>query len=72
MKILYNNLKSKVLKSYIYLSKKNVLILEFTSGNVYGYKNFPHSAYLSFLNSKSKGYFFNKRIKEKFASSKLN
>jgi hypothetical protein len=63
--------KSSNIASVGYHSASRTLEVEFTSGNVYEYKNVTPATALAFRKAKSKGQYFFANIKNKFEGKKL-
>lgn len=49
-----------------YDAAQRILTIEFVKTGKYTFPNFPHKLYEEFLNSKSKGTFYNRYIRDKF------
>ncbi len=62
--------KSSNISGVGYDAKKNTLIVEFNSGEVYEYQDVPVRMYHRLLLSPSKGKFFNQNIKQAFKYAK--
>jgi len=52
--------------TYVADSDSNTMLVKFKSGSCYSYSNVPFELFDDFLNSESKGQFFNSFIKEEF------
>lgn len=57
---------SSVIAHFIYQAATETLIITFVSGLVYAYNEVPEEIYLGLKNSKSKGIYFNKFIKDHY------
>lgn len=62
---------SSVILKYHYDEAAKVLQITFVSGSVYLYRNIPLIVFDRFRQARSKGIFFNKYIKPKFAFERL-
>lgn len=60
------SVNSKAISFIDYNSDTKFLKITFNSGNTYDYYNFPESLYIRFLNSTSKGTFYNDHIRDQF------
>lgn len=60
---------SSNLKSVGY--EAGVLVIEFTTGDIYVYPNVPGSLFEDFARAESKGRFYNQQIKGKLAGNKI-
>ncbi|MET1057724.1 MAG: KTSC domain-containing protein [Pedobacter sp.] len=58
---------STVIQNFYYDSATSTLTITFVSGNVYHYKDVPQKIYRSLNIAGSKGRYFNRFIKDKFA-----
>lgn len=45
---------------------EKLLTIEFVKTGKYDFPNFPHDLYVEFLNSRSKGVFYNRYIRDKY------
>jgi KTSC domain len=59
-------LSSSVLRAAQYFEETNLLYLEFTSGAVYRYFEFPAQQYNGLLTTASHGKYFNHQIRHRF------
>lgn len=66
-----NGYESSTLDSSIYMIDKEVLLMTFKSGATYSYENVDQKTYTEFVLSESHGSAFNKLIKNKFTSKKI-
>ena len=62
---------SSVIDRITYDALTSTLRIIFVSGNIYDYKNVPLSIYQSLLQSRSKGIFFNEKIKGNYSFNKI-
>ena len=62
---------STVVAHYVYDPRTSSLIITFTSGKVYNYKNVPEQIYQAMKASFAKGIFFNQHIKDKYEFEKI-
>ena len=62
---------SSALKSAAYIADKRLLYLQFQSGEVYRYFDFPPELYQEFLAAESKGTYFGQNIRDKFRYQRL-
>jgi len=60
-------LDSSVLASVAYRPAKRMLYLRFRSGELYRYSDFPPEEYKDFLAADSKGRYFSRNIRDRFA-----
>jgi lysyl-tRNA synthetase class 2 len=58
---------SSVIRSFAYHPSRRRLEIEFTSGQVYGYRDVPPELVEAMRRSFSKGEFFNAHIRDRFA-----
>ena len=65
------SLDSSALKSAAYLPEERVLYLQFQSGEIYRYFDFPPKLYQEFLTAESKGTYFGQSIRDKFRYQRL-
>ena len=65
-------IESSNLKTTIYDTKSNTLIVEFKNGFKYEYDDVPHNIYAQFRLSESQGKFFNTKISKIFKYKKLD
>lgn len=63
---------SSVIAQYIYHPDKELLDLVFISGKRYQYEAVPAAVYEAFRKATSKGYYFNKYIREHFKFRKIS
>lgn len=63
---------STVIKSFNYDAATSALTITFLSGNIYLYEEVPETVYLRLKSADSKGRFFNRSIKNKYAFRQLN
>lgn len=66
-----NGYESSTLDSSIYMIDKEVLLMTFKSGATYSYENVDQKTYTEFILAESHGSAFNKLIKNKFTSKKI-
>ena len=62
---------STVISYFTYNSETEVLRIRFVSGLIYDYKDVPEQVYIAMKESRSKGVFFNKYIKDKYQFTKI-
>jgi hypothetical protein len=62
---------STVISAFRYDPATATMRIIFVSGNVYEYKNVPEKIYKEMKASGSKGSYFNKHIKDRYAFEKL-
>lgn len=60
------NVDSDVISNIAYDEPKKRLRIDFRRGGTYFYNNVPLNIFKRFLKAKSKGYFFNRVIKDKY------
>lgn len=65
-------IKSAVLKSIAYDSRRNILEIEFRSGHIYRYSDVPRSVYEALLAAPSKGRFFDSKIRERYKTKRVS
>ena len=65
-------IESSNLKTTIYDTESNILIVEFKNGVKYEYDEVPHNIYAQFRLSESQGKFFNTSISKVFKYKKLD
>jgi hypothetical protein len=65
-------IESSNLKTTIYDTESNKLIVEFKNGFKYEYDEVPHNIYAQFRLSESQGKFFNTQISKTFKYKKLD
>jgi hypothetical protein len=58
--------ESSVLAAAAYAPRERVVYLEFRSGAIYRYFDFPSERYQEFLAAESKGQFFTRHIRDRF------
>lgn len=63
---------SSTLSSVAYDATTRILELQFTSGDVYQYRQVPRYRYTELLNAPSKGTYFNLYIKDRYPFRKRN
>ena len=64
-------IKSSMIKSIGYDPNSSTLELEFNSGVVWQYFDFPESLWYEFESSESKGKFFHREIKNQYSESRV-
>jgi hypothetical protein len=64
-------LESKALASAAYSSRRRILDLEFRSGAVYRYFDFPRQQYEAFLAADSRGGYFSRKIRDRFRCQQI-
>ena len=62
---------SSVLKAAAYLARRRWFYLQFQSGEIYRYFDFPAQQYRNFLAAESKGNYFGKHIRNQFQYERL-
>lgn len=62
---------SAVIRNFRYREDKEVLEITFTSGKRYRYLHVPQHVYRGMQSSFSKGEYFNRRIRERFAFERI-
>ncbi|MEO7142653.1 MAG: KTSC domain-containing protein [Bryobacteraceae bacterium] len=65
------HLKSASLQAVAYLDLQALLELEFRSGSVYHYFDVPTETYKDLPRAESKGTYFNRHIRHRFAYAKI-
>jgi hypothetical protein len=65
------SLESTVLRAVRYFETKELLYLEFSSGAVHRYFDFPAQQYRNFLASDSYGKYFNRYIRNRFREQRV-
>jgi hypothetical protein len=63
-------IQSSAIASLGYDTKREMLEVEFRSGNVYRYLDVPEEVYQDLLQAKSKGRYFGENIRGRFTSTK--
>jgi hypothetical protein len=63
--------ESSTIKSVDYVTKTKTLIVEFHSGRTYHYSKVPQTVLEEFLNSDSKGRYFNQKILGKYEATRM-
>jgi len=66
-----NYIESKMIASIGYDFESSVLEIEFNSGAVWQYYDFPESIWYEFENSDSKGKFFHREIKNHYTETQV-
>ncbi len=66
-----NFIESSMIRSIGYESEMCVLEVEFNSGAIWQYSNFPESLWYEFENASSKGKFFHNEIKNIYPESRV-
>ncbi len=66
-----NYIESKMIVSIGYDFESSVLEIEFNSGAVWQYYDFPESIWHEFENSDSKGKFFHREIKNQYTETQV-
>ena len=64
-------IESSMIRSFGYEPNSSTLEIEFNSGEVWQYFNFPESLWYEFENSESKGKFFHREIKNQYSESRV-
>ncbi len=64
-------IESTMIKGIGYDAQSSTLEIEFNSGQVWQYFDFPESLWYEFENSESKGIFFNSEIKNQYSESRV-
>jgi hypothetical protein len=62
---------STVIRRYDYDADGERLVIEFVSGRVYSYADVPPSVVAAMARATSKGGFFNRRIRDRYAFTEL-
>jgi len=65
-------IESRMIRSIGYDPNTSTLEIEFNSGAVWQYFNFPESIWYDFKNSESKGKYFHKEIKNQYPESQVS
>ncbi|ADE57058.1 KTSC domain-containing protein [Aminobacterium colombiense] len=65
------NVNSSIIRSIGYDANNSTLEIEFNSGPVWQYFDFPESLWLEFEASESKGHFFRLKIKNQYSESRV-
>jgi hypothetical protein len=65
MKFTVNKLDSSFVRRISYDSKRKELTVQLLN-NIYIYENFPNKKAIEFINSESKGKYFNQNIKDEY------
>lgn len=65
------NIESSTIRSIGYDPNNSVLEIEFNSGAVWQYFDFPESLWYEFEGSESQGKFFHREIKNQFSESQV-
>ncbi len=65
------NIESSMLQSIGYDGNSSTLELEFNSGAVWQYFDFPESLWYEFEAAESQGKFFNREIKNQYSESRV-
>lgn len=64
-------IESSMIKSIGFDPNTSTLEIEFNSGAVWQYFDFPESIWYDFRNSESKGKYFNKEIKKQYSECRV-
>ena len=64
-------IESSMIRSFRYESNSSTLEIEFNSGEVWQYFDFPESLWYEFESSESKGKFFHREIKNQYSESRV-
>ncbi len=64
-------IESTMIRSIGYDSSTSILEIEFNSGVIWQYFDFPESSWYDFINSESKGKYFHREIKNQFRESRV-
>ena len=67
----WTSLESSVFRAARYFEQKQLLYLEFNSGAVYRYFEFPAHQYRDFLTADSHGRYFNQHILDRFREERV-
>ena len=62
------SVRSSVISAIDYDSELLILFIKFKSGSLYKYYRVPESVFNGLLNARSKGTYFNSKIKERYRS----
>jgi len=63
--------ESSMIRSIGYDIENSILEIEFNSGAIWQYYDFPQSLWYEFENSESKGQFFHREIKDQYSASQV-
>ncbi|MCK4947538.1 MAG: KTSC domain-containing protein [Candidatus Aureabacteria bacterium] len=66
-----NNIDSSMIRSIGYDANSSTLEIEFNSGAIWQYFDFPESSWCEFNTSDSKGKFFLREIKKQYSESQV-
>ena len=62
---------STAIRDHYYEPESRELVITFVTGRVYAYADVPEDVYADFCTARSKGAFFNKRIRDQFRTTEL-
>ena len=62
---------SSVIDDFDYEAESNALTIRFKSGRLYRYRQVPETVVLAFARARSKGAFFNRHIRDRYAVEEL-
>jgi len=62
---------SECINAVKYDIKTNTLSIRFQDNSVYEYSDFPHLQFYNFIRSTSRGYFFNRAIRNNYEYSRI-
>lgn len=65
------NIESSMIRSIGYDANNSTLEIEFNSGDVWQYYDFPESAWYEFEAAESQGKFFHREIKNQYSESRV-
>ena len=63
---------STVIRRFDYRAQQHELVVEFTTGRRYLYRNVPEDVASAFRNAFAKGVFFNRNIRDRFEATELD
>ena len=65
------NIESTMIRSIGFDSENSILEIEFNSGAIWQYFDFPESEWYEFENAESQGKYFNREILNQYAESRV-
>jgi hypothetical protein len=63
---------STVIADFTYSEGNAELVVEFRTGKRYAYERVPSAVYVEFCNAGSKGSFFNRQIRDRYPTRRLD